>query len=53
MSSTINYNQELQNVEKGIFNIKNEILDTHNQLEGIFNQYDVVDSDLDSDEENE
>ena len=52
MGSTINYNQELRSVEKGIFNIKNDILSTHNELEGIFNEYDIVDSDLET-EENE
>jgi len=50
ITSTINYNQELKNVEKGVFNIKNEILSTHNQLEDIFNEYDVVDADTENNE---
>ena len=45
MGTTINYNQELTSVEKGISNIKRDILNTHNQLEDIFNDYDVLDTD--------
>jgi hypothetical protein len=45
ISTKINYNQELTKLEKGCHHIKDDILSTHNELEGIFNDYDVLDSD--------
>ena len=46
IGGSINYNQELNNVEKGIHRMKDDILSTHNELEGIFNTYDTVEDDV-------
>ena len=39
IGSTINYNEELASVEKGIHSVKGDILSTHNELEEAFNNY--------------
>jgi hypothetical protein len=43
ISSTINYNQELASLEKGVRSVKADILSTHNKLEEDFNNYDEND----------
>lgn len=46
IGGSINYNQELNNVERGIHRMKDDILCTHDELEDIFNTYDTVDDDV-------
>jgi hypothetical protein len=54
IGGSINYNQELKNVERGIHRMKDDILCTHDELEGIFNTYDTVEDNKSSqrDEDN-
>ena len=48
IGSTINYNEELASVEKGILSTKGDILLTHNELEEAFNKFDDEDEDDES-----
>ena len=45
ISSTINYNQELASLEKGVRSVKADILSTHNKLEDDFNNYEDIEED--------